>query len=164
MDRDALNRALEAEVEALGFEVVEIDLGGSKQRPLLRLRIDRPDSEPGKGVTVEDCTRVNRAVEHFLDTRGDLGERYALEVSSPGLERPLVKRNDWVRFSGKEVAVKARKPIGEHGKRVEGVLLGLADAANANTARVELPSKEVVDIPLDDVVRAHLIFRWGDNN
>ena len=163
MDRDALDRALEAEVEALGFEVVEIDLGGSKQRPLLRLRIDRPDSEPGKGVTIEDCTRVNRAVEHLLDERGDLGERYALEVSSPGLERPLVKRNDWVRFSGKEVAVKARKPIGEHGKRVEGVLLGRADAADANTARVELASKEVVDIPLDDVVRAHLIFRWGEN-
>jgi ribosome maturation factor RimP len=157
---DALDRALEVEVESLGFELVEVERGGSRTRPLLRLRIDRPNSEPGKGVTVEDCTRVSRAVERLLDERGDLGERYALEVSSPGLERPLVKGTDWVRFSGREVAVKTRAPVGEHGKRIEGVLLGLSGAGATAEVRVQLPSEEVVSIPRDEVVRAHLIFRW----
>jgi ribosome maturation factor RimP len=162
MDRDALDRALESEVESLGFELVEVERGGSKNRPMLRLRIDRPNSEPGKGVTIDDCTRVSRAVEQFLDERGDFGERYALEVSSPGIERPLVKTADWVRFSGREVAVKTREPVGEHGKRIEGVLLGLSGAGATEVVRVQLPNQEVVGIPRDTVVRAHLIFRWDE--
>jgi ribosome maturation factor RimP len=138
--------------------LVELETLGGKARPLLRLRIDRPGSEPGKGVTIEDCTRVSRALEAFLDEQHELGERYTLEVSSPGLERPLTRPADFERFAGREIAVKARTPIGEHGKRVEGVLLGFHDGQ----VRVELADRKIVAIPRDDVVRAHLIFRWED--
>ncbi len=158
MEREPLARELESRIEALGYELVELETAGSKTRPLLRLRIDRPGSEPGKGVTVEDCTRVSRALQQYLDEQPDLGDRYILEVSSPGIERPLVRTADYERFAGREVAIKARSSIGEHGKRVEGVLLGV----QAGQVRVELPSKEVVAFPQDDVVRAHLVFRWGD--
>jgi ribosome maturation factor RimP len=158
MEREALERELETRIGALGYELVELETAGSTSRPLLRLRIDRPGSEPGKGVTVDDCTRVSRALQQYLDEQPEMGDRYVLEVSSPGIERPLVRSTDYERFAGREVAVKARSSIGPHGKRVEGVLLGL----QSGEVRVELPSKEVVSIPQDDVVRAHLIFRWGD--
>ena len=158
MEREPLGRELESRVEALGYELVDLETAGSKTRPLLRLRIDKPGSEPGKGVTVDDCTRVSRALQQYLDEQTDIGERYVLEVSSPGIERPLVRAADYDRFAGREVALKARTAIGEHGKRIEGVLLGL----QGGEVRVELPSKDVVSVPLDDVMRAHLIFRWGE--
>ena len=160
MERQRLQDQLEAKVAELGYELVEVEFGGSKARPLMRLRIDRPDSGPGKGVTIEDCTAVSRAVEAYLDDREELSERYVLEVSSPGIERPLVRPADYDRFKGKEVAVKSKNEVGAHGKRVEGTLRGL----DHGQVQVELASKEVVSVPLDDVVRAHLLFRWDEKS
>src|ERR1041384_1072437 len=107
---EGLKREIETRVAALGFELVDLETAGAKTRPILRLRIDLPDgSTPGQGVTVADCARVSRDVESFLDERGEVGERYVLEVSSPGLERPLVKRGDYERFADKEVMVQTRE-------------------------------------------------------
>lgn len=160
MEDKALEREIEGQVEALGFELVEAERGGSKTRPLLRLRIDRPDSEPGKGVSLGDCAAVSRAVEQYLDTRQDLGERYVLEVSSPGIERPLVKARDYQRFAGKLVALKMQNPIEKHEKRIEGVLLGLDEA---DRVRLEMPDGGVVVVPRSEVVRAKLVFKWEDD-
>ena len=163
MDIDALEQELEAEIERIGFEFVDLERGGSKTRPVLRIRIDKPGSEPGRGVTIEDCTAVSRALETYLEERTSVGDRYVLEVSSPGIERPLVKRRDFERFSGKEIAVKTKTPIGEHGKRVEGVLLGIQDAGGREQVRLELSTQEIVEVPRDDIVRANLVFRWEDD-
>jgi len=160
MEDKALEREIEQQVEALGFELVEAERSGSKTRPLLRLRIDRPDSEPGKGVSLDDCAAVSRAVERYLDERQDLGERYVLEVSSPGIERPLVKARDFQRFAGKLVALKTQNPIEKHGKRIEGVLLGLDEA---DRVRLEMPDGGVVIVPRNEVVRAKLVFKWEDD-
>lgn len=160
VEENELERAVEAQVENLGFELVELEQAGAKNRPLLRVRIDRPGSEPGKGVTIEDCAQVSRALERYLEEGGEIAERYVLEVSSPGIERPLRKRGDYERFAGREVAIKSQNAIGDHGKRIEGVLLGVKDRAGRDEVEVELPSKEVVRIPRDEVVKAKLIFRW----
>jgi len=160
MEDKALEREIEQQVEALGFELVEAERSGSKTRPLLRLRIDRLDSEPGKGVSLDDCAAVSRAVERYLDERQDLGERYVLEVSSPGIERPLVKARDFQRFAGKLVALKTQNPIEKHGKRIEGVLLGLDEA---DRVRLEMPDGGVVIVPRNEVVRAKLVFKWEDD-
>lgn len=162
MNIDALEQELEAEVERLGFEFVDLERAGSKTRPVLRIRIDKPDSEPGRGVTIADCTAVSRALESYLEERTSIGDRYVLEVSSPGIERPLVKRRDFERFSGKEIAVRTKTPVGEYGKRVEGVLLGIQDAEGREQVRLELPTREIVEIPRDEIVRANLVFRWED--
>jgi len=162
MDFDALGQELEAEIERLGFEFVDLERGGSKTRPVLRIRIDKPGSEPGRGVTIEDCTMVSRALEKYLEERTSVGDRYVLEVSSPGIERPLVRRRDFERFSGKEIAVKTKTPVGAHGKRVEGVLLGIQDAEGREQVRMELPTREIVEIPREEIVRANLVFRWED--
>ena len=88
---------LESEVEDLGFELVDARWGGSGRRPVLRIRIDREDSSPENGVTVGDCAKVSRALEARLDEHEALSERYVLEVSSPGVERPLKKARDFLR-------------------------------------------------------------------
>jgi ribosome maturation factor RimP len=154
---EALARQIETRVEALGFELVELEQAGSKTRPLLRLRIDVQGPEPGRGVSLEDCARVSRAVEGFLDEQGNVGDRYVLEVSSPGLERPLVKARDYERFAGKEIAIKTSQPVGDLGKRVEGVLRGISDD------RVQLDvGGRTIEIPRKEIKKAHLVFRWDD--
>lgn len=162
MAEESLEQTLEQRVEELGFEFVELERAGSRARPILRLRIDRPGATPGAGVTVEDCTRVSRSLESWLDGEDVLGGRYVLEVSSPGLERPLVKRRDFERFQGEEVAVKGKAPLAGRGRRLEGELLGVVDAGDDERVRLRLADGQIVDIPRADIARAHLIFRWRD--
>jgi ribosome maturation factor RimP len=154
MADEALAGELEARIERLGYELVELERVGSKARPILRIRIDRPGSEGG--VTLEDCSLVSRELESYLDQSPELGERYVLEVSSPGVERPLVKRADYERFAGKEVSIKTSEAVEDLGKRVEGVLRGI-DERDV----VELDVKgRTVAVPRDQIRKAHLVFRW----
>ncbi len=159
---ESLEHAVAARVESLGYEFVELERGGSKARPLLRVRIDRPDSETGQGVTLEDCTRVSRSLEDVLDGRPDLGERYVLEVSSPGLERPLIKRRDFERFAGREVWLKGPQPLVGENKRIEGELLGVSESDGVEVVRLRLASGEEVSVPRGRIARAQLIYRWGE--
>lgn len=159
MADDALERELEAQVETLGYELVELERSGSKSRPLLRLRIDVPDSGPGRGVTHEDCIRVTRALRPVLDGHDELG-RYELEVSSPGLERPLVRRRDYERFRGREVALRGKAPLAGRGRRLEGELLDLCEREGEERVRIRLSDGGVVEVPRREIARAHLIYRW----
>lgn len=160
MPDDSLDARIEAQVERLGFEFVELERAGSRARPVLRVRIDRPDSEPGHGVTLSDCTAVSRALETFLDTEEALGGRYVLEVSSPGLERPLLRPRDFRRFAGREVALKGYAPLAERSRRLEGELLGLEGEGEDARVLLRLQDGETVSVPRGDIARAHLIFRW----
>jgi len=147
------------QVEALGFELVELERAGSAARPILRVYIDRPDSVFGQpGVSLEDCTLVSRALEPSLDARDDLSDRYLLEVSSPGVERPLTKPRDYTRFAGQEVALRGKAVLAGRARRLEGTLLGLGAAGEA--ASVRLGDGEEVEIPLSEIDRANLVFRW----
>ncbi|KPJ83247.1 MAG: hypothetical protein AMS19_05010 [Gemmatimonas sp. SG8_23] len=152
---------LEHRVEDLGYELVEIRWGGSGRRPMLKVRIDRPDSTPGEGVTVDECAAVSRALEAWLDGLEELSERYVLEVSSPGVDRPLVRERDFERFRGEHVAVKGREVLLGRATRLEGELLGLADAGTDREAvRLRLPSGEEVRVPRSEIRKAHLVFTW----
>lgn len=159
---ERLEQELETRVGALGYEFVELERAGSKARPILRVRIDVPGgSEPGRGVSVDDCTKVSRALEAYLDERPDLSENYTLEVSSPGIERPLVRPRDYERFAGQEIAVKTSAPQGEKKqKRFEGELLGVVGGAGAERIRLRLKDGDVLEIPRAQIARAHLVFRW----
>jgi len=148
---------LEARVSALGFELVQASWAGSRARPVLRLRIDRADGEP---VTVNDCAAVSRGLEPWLDAHEALPERYVLEVSSPGIERPLTRPRDWTRFAGRPVVVKAARPLAGDRTRVEGEIVGLDEDAPRPTARVRLGEGEEVRVPLEDVLDAHLVMEW----
>jgi ribosome maturation factor RimP len=162
MADQSLEQALEERTEALGFELVELERTGSRNRPVLRVRVDRPDSRPGDGVGLDDCARISRALEAYLDELDSMPSRYVLEVSSPGVERPLVKRRDFERFSGHEVVVKGYAPLLDRGKRLEGELLGIDDGPNGERIRLKLENGEEVAVDRSDVARAHLVFRWNE--
>ena len=152
---------LEGWVGDLGYELVEVRWGGSGQRPLLKLRIDRPDSSPGQGVTVDDCAVVSRALEVWLDDHAGLSERYVLEVSSPGVERPLVRRRDFRRIRGERVAVKGHDVLLGRARRLDGELLGLEEAGtDAEAIVLRLPDGDEVRIPRSEIRKAHLVFTW----
>ena len=101
---ESLVEAFRTRLEALGFDLADLRIGGTPNRPLVQVRIDCPP----RNVTVEDCSRVSRALEQWLDADagGPLGNRYVLEVSSPGIERPVRWHRHWARFVGRDVNVK----------------------------------------------------------
>ncbi|MEX0912219.1 MAG: ribosome maturation factor RimP, partial [Gemmatimonadota bacterium] len=125
--------------------------------------IDRPGAGPdtGDGVTLEDCTRVSRAVEAFLDGRPDMSARYVLEVSSPGVERPLVRRRDFERFAGREIAVHTTRPLHAGSKRVQGELIALEGDPEDERVLLRTESGEELRIPRDQTKKIHLVYRWG---
>jgi ribosome maturation factor RimP len=93
-------------ITGLGFELVDLRRTGTLQRPVLQVRVDRPDSRPGQGVTAGDCAAISRSLERFLESRAMVGPRYVLEVSSPGFERPLRWPEHWRRFIGRQARVR----------------------------------------------------------
>ncbi|MFW6200928.1 MAG: ribosome maturation factor RimP [Gemmatimonadota bacterium] len=160
-----IDRELENRVEALGMEVVEVEWAGSDRRPILRVRVDFPGSRPGAGVTVNDCARVSRELEPWLDDHPLLPTKYVIEVSSPGVERPLHRRRDFVRFQGEEVSVKGDGPLaGGRSRRLQGILLGVEEGSGDEGYGVKVRRKdgELVTIPRGEIARARLVFRWKD--
>lgn len=157
-----LAEELTLRLETLGFELVEAGWAGSARKPILRIRMDLPDSLPGEGgVSVDQCAQVSRALEPWLDSHPDIPERYVLEVSSPGVERPLTKPRDWQRFAGQGAVVKATGLPEGMGNRIEGEILGLDEGEGEEPkAALLLPSGERVVVPLKRIRKAHLIYRW----
>ncbi len=153
-----VDRELESRVEALGYELVVAEWAGSSKRPLLRLRIDTPASAPGQGVTVDDCTAVSRALEGWLDAVESMPERYVLEVSSPGIDRPLVRDSDFERFRGEWIAVKGRTVLADRARRLEGELIGMD--MDEGVVRLRLGDGAEVSVPRSEITGAHLVFRW----
>ena len=153
MSADALQDPIRDHVATLGFELVDLKRTGTLQRPILQVRVDRPDSRPGQGVTADDCAVISRSLESFLETRAMVGPRYVLEVSSPGLERPLRWPEHWRRFVGRRARVRAVSLPGK--SRVE--ILAVPDDEHV-VLRLEDGSE--VTIALDTIREAALVVDW----
>lgn len=153
-----MNEALEAfirkEVGGLGYDLVEIRMGGTGRRPLLDVRIDRLDDDR---ITIDECARVSRVLEPGLDASGLVGENYVLEVSSPGVERPLRNAADWRRFAGRTARVMAPSL----GGRLEVEVVGLDDSSGEPMAVMREPRGTEHRVPLTEVREARLVFRWN---
>ncbi len=106
MDTSTLHKLLEPGVAALGFDLVAAELTGDGHRTILRVYIDVPG-----GVNVDDCEEVSHQVSAILDIEDPIPGKYTLEVSSPGLDRPLVKREDFERFAKEDVKIQTREPV-----------------------------------------------------
>src|SRR5690606_21440033 len=131
-----------------------------RRRPLLRLRIDRPDGEPGRSsLTAADCAQVSRAVMAMMEERPDAPVDFILEVSSPGVERPLVRERDFTRFAGHEVRLRGYGPLIEGRKQVDAVLAGFDD--EADEVLLDVDGRRVA-VPLSAVAKANLRYRFGD--
>jgi ribosome maturation factor RimP len=162
MSEQSLESAIEERVAELGYELVELERAGSKVRPVLRVRVDRAGAGPEDRISVGDCARVSRALEEYLDALPAVPAKYVLEVSSPGVERPLVRSRDFERFVGHEVSVRGYAPLAGRDRRLEGELLGLADGPDGEAVRIRLTDGEEVEVARKDIARANLLFRWND--
>ena len=129
-----------------GLELVEVEFRRETHGWVLRLYMDRPD-----GITLDDCQRVSEELGDHLDVEDFVGHPYHLEVSSPGLDRPLTRDQDFVRFVGQEVRIATRSDLdGRHNFR--GRLAGLRDGA----VLLDLPDGQRAAIPRELILRARL--------
>lgn len=151
-------RELDARLSSLGFYPVQVEWAGNRTRPILRLRIDREAAD--RPVSLDDCASVSRALEAWLDEDERVPERYVLEVSSPGVERPLVREADFRRFQGAVVRVKGKK--GPEGSRPgwEGELVGLEGSGAEAVVRLRLNGGDEVRIPREEIEGARLVYEW----
>lgn len=150
----ALAQVIETELNVLEFDLVELRRGGSKSRPVVEVRIDRRD---GVKVTLDDCTRVSRALEAQLDASDLVTGRYVLEVSSPGADRPLRTLADWRRFVGRRADVTC-SPL--PGGRAEVEILAVDDAHDEEAVRVQDAKGAEHRLPLRAITQARLAFHW----
>src|SRR6516225_5691653 len=127
--RDRIRQLVQETVEGQGYEFVDMEFKGGGNGSILRIFIDRPD-----GISHRDCELVSEQVGTVLDVEDLIPSSYTLEVSSPGLDRKLVKDSDYTRFDGKLARIQTRIPLNQQ-KVFRGRLQGLHDGK----VRLELP-------------------------
>ena len=143
----ALAGIVESTLAGMGFELVDMQVSGGGR--LLRIFIDRPAGS-NAGITVDHCAEVSRQLTRLFAVEGIDYER--LEVSSPGLDRPLRKAADFARFAGSKVDVRMRTPDASGRRRFTGLLRG----ADGDVATVEVEGRAVA-LKVDDIERARLV-------
>ena len=154
MELDKIREAAERVAGSLGLEIFDVEWKIGKQR-LLRVYIDRlpgPQNPDGLGVTHKDCERVSEQLSVILDVE-DLvpGPAYVLEISSPGLDRKLIKPADYERFAGRLAKIWLNEPI-EKQAYLEGRLAGYADGV----VKVTVRDREL-DVPYAGIKKANLV-------
>lgn len=159
-DMDAQLAEITAEIRSrvadLGYELVDLRVRGSPERRVLEVRIDLPDARPGHGVTVDQCAGVSRSLEKWLDRSLVLGARYRLEVSSPGIERPVRWREHWERYTGCDVRVR----LPDRG-RVTATIVRVLEDDEAVLLRPSGELEEMV-VPLAEARDATLVVDWSE--
>ena len=144
-----LETLLAPAVQAQGYRLVRLRLVGGR-RKTLQILAERPDGQ----MDVEDCAKLSRALSEVLETADPISEEYVLEVSSPGIDRPLTAPEDFVRFAGHDARVELMRGV-DGRRRFKGLLVGLEgsdvvmDVTEANeTRRVRFPVAEIDEAKL----------------
>ncbi|MFP4013276.1 MAG: ribosome maturation factor RimP [Chitinispirillaceae bacterium] len=138
---EQIRPVVESKIEELGFELFDMRFFGAGSRSILRITVDHPE-----GVSIRDCERVSREVSLLLDEENFMGDKpYSLEVSSPGIDRPLKTERDFRRVTGRFVVVHLAQGV-EGKKTVRGKVLSCED----NKLAVEVEHNTVI-IPLCDI-------------
>ena len=155
---EALQDIVVKELDPLGLELFELQSRGTRNRPVLDVRVERKD---GAKVTVDDCARASRAIEAKLDQGGIVSDRYVLEVSSPGIERPLRNARDWSKFVGRDAVVTA-DTVGEAPELSarEVRIVGIEGNAGEEIVVLEDAGGAIHRVPLAAVKKARLAFNW----
>ncbi|MCG3173520.1 MAG: Ribosome maturation factor RimP [Myxococcota bacterium] len=161
----------EPAVQRMGFDIIEVEwLKGSR---ILRIFMDRTGAQrpfhapperdekgelTARGVTLDDCSQVSRALDELLDTQEIIPGRYHLEVSSPGLDRPVRRDRDWRLAVGCRMQIKLAAPV-EGRKKITGRLV----SAEAGEAVVEENGRRIA-IPIASAARAHVVWEFDQDN
>ena len=140
---------LDPVAEAAGYEIVRLRLMGGAERRRLQIMAERPDGD----MNVEDCTRLSRAISEVMDAADPISGEYVLEVSSPGIDRPLTRRKDFETYEGYEVKLELDR-LAEGRKRFRGVLAGL----EGDQVGLDIDGEdETALVPLAWIVEAKLV-------
>jgi ribosome maturation factor RimP len=140
-------------VRDAGFDLVEVQYGREQRGTVLRLFIDRPGDGVG-AISVDDCERVSRDVSAALDVADKISQAYQLEVSSPGLDRPLRRERDFARFAGESARIRLAEGV-EGRRNFTGTIRGARDG------RVEIDCDgRSYELLIDDIARANLVPNW----
>ncbi len=146
-DLQKLRRVLAAVVETMGYELVGVEFHARHDNSLLRIYIDGEN-----GIALDDCQRVSHQLGGVLDVEDPIAGRYTLEISSPGLDRPLFEPRHFVRFAGSEVRIQLRELLDGRRKLV-GRLLGMHDD---DVAIIDSEGREW-RVPLERIEKARLV-------
>jgi len=149
---DAIEGEIRETLEAFGYELVQLRLGGRRGNRTLAIYMDKPG-----GVSAEDCRYMSTRVSVLLDARDSIDGHYTLIVSSPGLNRPLARDEDFTRFAGSRAAIRYRT-ADDKPRTDRGILRGVADGA----VRLDVDGAEQ-SVPLEDIETAHLVHDWDDD-
>ena len=149
MQKHHLQNMLEPVIEALGYETIRI-LTIGQVNPTLQVMIDVKDYS--REINVEDCAKVSRAISAVLDEKDPIKDKYSLEVSSPGLDRPLTKPEHFARFKDYVVKVETITEV-EKRKRIKGQNIGLDDN---NNVHIDMDGKEYV-VAFDNIAKAKIV-------
>ncbi len=149
-----IERLIEPALLAMGYELVRVAMQGGESRPTLQIMAERKD---GVAMSVDDCADISRTISALLDVEDPITSAYTLEVSSPGIDRPLVKRADFERFAGFEARIETVQPVAGR-KRFRGRLMGVA----GEDVRLREPDKaagaeDETLVPLAAIARAKLV-------
>lgn len=150
--REEVERLVLSILEEEGMELVDIEYKMGRGRGILRLYIDKPE-----GVKIDDCERVSKKIDPLLDRSDLVRGHYFLEVSSPGLDRPLKKEKDFKRFMGRLIKVKTFSPI-DNQKTFVGTLKDYKEGM----VTLETREEKVIEIPMKNIAKANL--EYARNN
>jgi ribosome maturation factor RimP len=140
---------IEPMLNSLGYQVVRVQLSG-QVRPTLQVMIEKTDLS---ALSIDDCVKASRQVSALLDVEDPIESAYQLEVTSPGLDRPLMKPQDYVRFQGAEVKLETLMPL-EGRKRFKGIL----SQANEETIILEPEDSEApLEVAYSNILKAKLV-------
>ena len=135
-------------LSAMGYSIVRVAFTGGRSRPTLQIMAERLDDV---AMSVEDCETISHTVSALLDVADPIDSAYQLEISSPGIDRPLTRRADYERFAGFEAKIEMLRPV-EGQRRFRGKLMGL----EGDDAKL-LVGTETLLLPLDAIARAKLV-------
>ena len=142
-----LTPIFEPVIESMGYELVGVEFLGGGAHGTLRVYIDRDD-----GISVDDCAAISHQISGILDVEEPIRQAYDLEISSPGIDRPLFKLGDYERFAGETARIKLA--VGQNGrKNFKGRLQGVTDTGKV---LIEVDG-EVFSLPFADIARANLV-------
>ena len=149
-DLEALDGICRPVVEAAGFDLILVELTTDRGRRVLRLYIDHEEA----GVTVDDCAAVSRRLGPVLDVEDVIQGAYDLEVSTPGLDRPLAREKDFRRFAGELARVTLRSPLPTGRKRLKGRIRTVQDGH----VHLEVDGEEL-RFTVAEVAKANLVYQ-----
>lgn len=149
-DIAALTKLIEPHAEAMGLKLVRVAMFGGKSDPTLQVMAERPDT---RQLVIEDCAELSRRLSDMLDEVDPIEEAYRLEVSSPGIDRPLTRLADYADWAGFDARLRLSEPV-EGRKQVDGRLDGL----DGETVIVTTPkTRETLHIPFSSIASAKLL-------